>query len=72
MIVQAHKEIERYEISCDSEEELKNAKIIMTKNEGFSFVKEWLAPYEGEITWFALFEKQSRNYLMEYSEEEFE
>lgn len=63
--VRSHKEIERYEVSCDTEEGLKSLKANLINNYGFELKSEWLGQSEGEVLFFALFEREVRDLLDE-------
>lgn len=63
IIVHAHKEIEYYEVSCDSEEGLASLKLNLIHNEGFTVKVEWLDMFDGKIHHFALFERETLDLL---------
>lgn len=68
MIVHSHKEVERYEVSCDSDfvDSIKTHLI----REGYRVANEWLAPIENNIQTFILFERVIQDLLVEDDDDE--
>ena len=61
--VHLHKEVERYKVSCESEESLNSLKSNLINNYGFEVIKEWLDVFNGKVAFFALFEREDSDLL---------
>lgn len=63
--VHSHKEIERYEVSSDTAEGLNLLLLNLTNNYGFKLKDDWEEEVEGKVLFFAIFERESKDLLVE-------
>lgn len=63
IMVHSHKSIERYEISCFSQSDLEMQKRLLETEHDLNCKKEWMDLVDGNIRWFALFERMMDDFL---------